>query len=454
MSHSKFPAISFGIVVAFVCAANPAFAQRGGGSGGGGFHGGGGGGGFHSGGGGFHGGSSGSGGFHGSAGGGGGSHASGGFNGGGFRSGPSSSPRMGTGYSRSTLGTYGRPGVGPSVRSGSSAFTSYGSGRSGGGGQRPGYSSLSRSRPDGQWHSFGGPAAGRGSVTPGSQGRTSANPTRQTFGGARSTGGTHTARSFSGQGNQIWENARSAGPPRSPLNNHGNLNRFGPFRDNPRFGSPFRDRDRFEFGRGCWNCGFGWSFGFGWWPGWSFGGPWLGGWNWGWGPAWIDPVWGWAGYDYSSYPADYTIDDSYDGDYSYSTQPQNDAPQVDAPQNDGDDDAGAPPADEPYSTSYSSDAKIEMPVLLFMKNRSVYAASDYWVEDGKLHYMLSTGAEKMVDLNELDVRRTIAENADLGTQVTLTSRPSQSETPPEMHAPTSPTIKPRKKIIAQPSVRS
>ncbi len=67
-----------------------------------------------------------------------------------------------------------------------------------------------------------------------------------------------------------------------------------------------------------------------------------------------------------------------------------------------------------------------MPVLLYMKDRSVFAASDYWVEQGKLHYVLSTGAEKMVDLDQVDVKRTISGNADLGTQVNLKPRAEPS----------------------------
>jgi len=40
--------------------------------------------------------------------------------------------------------------------------------------------------------------------------------------------------------------------------------------------------------------------------------------------------------------------------------------------------------------------------------------------------VLSTGAEKMVELDQVDIRRTMVENADLGTQVTLKPRPANS----------------------------
>jgi hypothetical protein len=89
-----------------------------------------------------------------------------------------------------------------------------------------------------------------------------------------------------------------------------------------------------------------------------------------------------------------------------------------------------------------------------MKDRSVFAASDYWVENGKLHYVLSTGAEKMVELDQVDIRRTMAENADLGTQVTLKPRPDNSEPSPEPPSPTAPTAKPQNNLRSQPTTRS
>jgi hypothetical protein len=436
MLQSIFSKITFGITMLFVCAVIPAFAQRGGG--GGGFHGGGGGG--------FHGGGGG-GGFRG----GGGFHMSGGSRGGGFRSGTSSSPRMAGGYSRPMSGMSPRFGAGPSVRRSGSVSSFYG--RSAGGGQRPAPSSLARSVADGQWHSFGSATAGRGPMAAASEARGSAAGTGwQTFGGARSSGGAHTTRSFSGQGHQIWENAplaRNAGPSSRTISNfRGNLNGFGAFRNTPRLGAPFMSRGGFGFrGRGgCWNCGFGWGFGLGWWPGWGFGWglgwPWLGYWNWG--PAWIDPIWGWPGYDNYGYSEGYSPDYPYDDNYSNST-PTEDYQGSEA---------GAPPIDQGYSPSSPGDGKIEMPVLLYMKDRSVYAASDYWLEDGKLHYVLSTGAEKMVDLDQVDVRRTIAENADLGTQVRLKPRPAHSEPSPETPPSAAPTTKPQSKIIPQPSMRS
>ena len=425
MSQPRYSKFTFSMAILFACTAIPAFAQRGGG----GSHGGGGGG--------FHGGGGVGGGFHG--GGGGGSHMSGGARGGGFRSGPSSPPRMGAGYSRSMPSVPSRFGTGSSMRPGGNVYRS--NGGSVVGGQRPSFSSSARRAPNGQWHTFGGAEAARGPVGSPSGTRSPAGTGWQTFGGNRSAGGVRSTKSFSGQGHQIWENApmaRNAVPSSRTLSNvRGSLNRFGPLRDNPRFGSGFGFRGGFR--RGCWHCGFGWGFGLGWWPGWGLSWPWL---DWGWGPAWIDPIWGWPGYNYYGYPADYSNDYPYDNN-SYSTPPEN------YPSSD----TGAPPDDQ--SPMQSTDAgKIEMPVLLYMKDRSVFAASDYWVEDGKLHYVLSTGAEKMVELDQVDIKRTMAENADLGTQVTLKPRPANSEPSLKTPSPTAPTAKPRNSLTSQPTTRS
>ena len=94
-----------------------------------------------------------------------------------------------------------------------------------------------------------------------------------------------------------------------------------------------------------------------------------------------------------------------------------------------------------------------MPTLLYLKNGSVFAARDYWVENGILHYVLSTGAEKAVELDQVDVKRTVAENADLGVQVTLKPRLELSAPSPETPPPTAPTTKPQNNLISKPSIR-
>jgi hypothetical protein len=460
MTPSGFSKFAFSITILFAWVAIPVFAQRGGGSPGGGFHGGGGGS--------FHGG------------GGGGFHMSGGSRGGGFRSGPSSSSRMGAGYSRTMPGGSPRIGAGSSARLGGNVYRPYGG--SLGGGQRPAFSSPTRAFADGQWHSFGATAAARGSMGFPSEPRSSAGAGWHVFGGNRPASEIRSTRSFSGQGRDVWENAplaRNAVPPSRALANirgsftnslSGNSrvrpnasflassrfaagsafsnrtildssrrNGFGAFRNNPRPGFPLGFRGGFR--NGCWNCGFRRGFGFGWWPSWGFGWPWFGYWDWG--PSWIDPWWGWPGYGYYGYPAGYGAGYSYNDNSSYSTPPES------YPSSD----VSATPVDHSPSQS-SSAGQIAVPVLLYMKDGAVYSARDYWVEDGKLHYVLTTGAENAVDLDQVDVQRTVNENAKSGVQVTLKPRRSLSEPSPETTPPTAPAPKLQNNLTSQPPIRS
>jgi len=290
MYPPRFSKCTISIAILFVCAAIPAFAQRGGGSPGGGFHGGGGsgfhggggggsfqgggGGGFHgAGGGGFRGGGGGSfhgggGGFHGGGGAGGGFHTGGGFQGGGVRSGSSSPPRMGGGFSRSMPSAPPRFWTGSSARPGGNVYRpNSGSGR---GGQRPAFSAPAHAPADGQWHSFGGTTARRGFTGPPTGARNSAGTGWRTFSGNRLPGEVRSTRSFLGQGHNIWENApvaRNVVPPSRALSNirssftnsfsrNSRLRSTGTFPASSRFprSSTFRNRTILDSPR--WN-GFG-----------------------------------------------------------------------------------------------------------------------------------------------------------------------------------------------------
>ena len=428
------------VAILFVFSAIPAFAQRGGGShgGGGGFHGGGGGG-FRSGG--------------------------GGFGGGGFRGGSYSAPRAGAGYSRpapsapmrSGGGSYARPGGGNSSRSYANPSN---------GNQRAGNSfSAPRAMADGQWHSFGNAGVGRAGTPSAPQARASdsAGGGFHVFSGNRSAGGIHSTRSFSGQGNQVWENAPTAhnvvSPSRALSNIRGSFGsslagssgmRSSAFMSaNSRIagssglngrafsnglgtnrGAFFGNRLGFGYSRfgyrggyrgGCWNCGVGWGFGFGWWPGWGFGWPWLG-YSY-WDPFyWDDLTWGWPGngYGYYGYPMGYPYGydnnsyyNSYDDSSSYS------APDDNYTGSDSNSVPAAPPQQSsPQTYSVANGA---VPVLLFLKNGSVYSARDYWFSGDQFHYVLTNGREGAFDADQLDLRRTIDENAKSGVQFVVKS---------------------------------
>lgn len=423
MHKPAFFKFALPITILFACSAIPAFAQRGGGS-----HGGGGGG--------FHGG--------------------GGFSGG-SRGGSFSAPRMGGGgYSRPAPSASARPSGGTYARPGGNAYQSYSAPPN-----APSRGGYSNAAPRGT-------AAARGGVASPSEARSSGAPNGgwQSFGGSRAAS-TGSIRSFSGQGENSpvarnvvpssrtlsnlrgsfgnslagGSGVRSNGSlstksvlqARSSLGNSSNSGAFG-FTPARNFGNRF---GRFNGGfRGeCWNCGYG--FGFGLFPGWGFGwsglGFGLGGWC---DPFFWDSLsWGCPGYGYGlgyyNYPSAYPYGYApyYDNGYSYSgppdAWPQNDNSDMDqgtVPAG-GDGSVSAAPVAEggPQSDTAANGA---VPVILFLKDGSAYSVRDYWVSGGRLHYVMLNGSSSAFDVDRLDVQRTVDENAKSGVQFVLKPNPT------------------------------
>jgi hypothetical protein len=457
------------ITILFACSVIPAFAQRGGGS-----HGGGGG----------------------------GSHGGGGGFSGGSRGGSFSAPRTGGGgYSRPAPSAPARPSGGSYARPGGNAYQSYGTPVNVP--SRGGYSNAApRGTANGEWQSFGGSPAARGGVASPSEARSSSAPNGgwQSFGGNRAAG-TGSIRSFSGQGNQVWENAptarnvvpssrtlsslrgsfgnslagasgtRSNGslstksvlPARPSLGNSLNPGAFG-FNPARNFGDRF-GRFNGGFRGGCWNCGLG----FGFWPGWGFGWSGLG---FGFG-GWCDPffwdslTWGCPGYGYGlgyyGYPAagyPYGYAPYYGNGYSYSTPPD--------PAQQGDDsdmDQGYGPESNPGLSSalpvMDNDSQtvagnqVTVPVILYLKDGSAYSVRDYWVSDGQLHYVMLNGSASAFDVDRLDVQRTVDENAKSGVQFVLKPNPSGFAPAPGQAPPSnSPEPAPQINLTLQSQTKS
>ncbi len=61
--------------------------------------------------------------------------------------------------------------------------------------------------------------------------------------------------------------------------------------------------------------------------------------------------------------------------------------------------------------------------LLVLKDSSIFAATDYWLEDGRLFYLSSTGAVSSVVLGDLDWPMTTRLNAERGVRFVLRSAP-------------------------------
>ena len=59
--------------------------------------------------------------------------------------------------------------------------------------------------------------------------------------------------------------------------------------------------------------------------------------------------------------------------------------------------------------------------LIVLKSEAIYAVTDYWLDNGRLNYVLSSGADQSVDLGEVDWGKTLGLNAERGVAITLRS---------------------------------
>ena len=462
MSKSAFSILFFTVVasVALACVPGTSFAQRGGGGSRGGGNGGSfGGGGYAGGGGNYRGGGGYSRGYNG---------------GGGMSSVPrGSSPGRSSGYNGSGNRAYAGPNGMSASRSGAV------------GASQP----RTSANANGQWHSFGSPANGRGSAAPpaaaGARGSANAGSGWQSFGANRSAG-TGSARSWSGQGHSVWNDtsqSRNIVSPKRALSNirgsfgnstlgasrlipnaslsarsglgsslparpnagafggvngrfgggnrsggFGDGNRFGGFRGGNHFGGfGFGDGDFDDFGFGGFGFGGGcWGCGFGW----------GGGWGLGFGSPWLgigywnDP-WPWFGYgypaiNYYSTPYDYNAPGNYVG--SYDPPFPSAQPSEDPPntyQN-----APDPQSSSDTNQINNNSGNSTSYVLLYLKDGTMFSVTDYWLAGGKLHYLLDNGAEIAINMDRLDLPSTLDENGSRGVRVRLRPGPTGSNPAP------------------------
>lgn len=72
------------------------------------------------------------------------------------------------------------------------------------------------------------------------------------------------------------------------------------------------------------------------------------------------------------------------------------------------------------SLGLPSEAKNEQPVtLLQLRDGSMYGLTDYWVEDGQLHYRTTYGGENSIGLDRIDLAKTEQLNVDRGVGFVL-----------------------------------
>jgi len=206
---------------------------------------------------------------------------------------------------------------------------------------------------------------------------------------------------------------------------------FGGSRFNRGF---FNDHDFDDFGFRCFGCGFGFGFGpsFGFGFGWGWGGWWNPWWwdPWWWGPGWAwwgpTPVWGWAppplparvSGDFSLYYGN--PNSAYNAPYNNPSSGHGSTDSFDASLN-------TEPLGSPNTNPLTGNVAISTPtILLYLKDGTMLAASDYWIADNKLHYLVSYGGENTVEMNEVDLQRTVDQNGKNGVKFWLKPNPNRT----------------------------
>ncbi len=107
-----------------------------------------------------------------------------------------------------------------------------------------------------------------------------------------------------------------------------------------------------------------------------------------------------------------------------SGEPEIAAPAEEAPAGEEKPSEAGMPAEEAAPSSSGAEQPGARPItLLFLKNGWMGSLTDYWVEDGRLHYVTSYGGEDSVPLAQIDFDRTVRLNAERGVEFVLRPGP-------------------------------
>ncbi len=157
----------------------------------------------------------------------------------------------------------------------------------------------------------------------------------------------------------------------------------------------------------------------------------------GYGYGYCDPFWGCPAGFYGSY---------YNGGY-YGNQIYNDSTSDSSVSSEFNPSRYWGPSAPPEETAGGggSASSTDNEVVLFLKDGTVYAITDYWIADNKLHYVTNYGGENSIPLEQLDMQRTVDVNAKRGINITL--RP----TPQSQQAPAAPDAQPAPDAAPQPN---
>jgi hypothetical protein len=149
----------------------------------------------------------------------------------------------------------------------------------------------------------------------------------------------------------------------------------------------------------------------------------------GYGYGYCDPFWGCPGGYYGGY---------YNGGY-YGNQIYNQSTDESSVSNEFNPSRYWGPSTLPEETGGGGGASSsDSEVVLFLKDGTVYAITDYWIADNKLHYVTNYGGENSIPLDQLDIQRTVDVNAKRGINITLRPMPQSQQQAPEPDAQPAP----------------
>jgi hypothetical protein len=258
--------------------------------------------------------------------------------------------------------------------------------------------------------------------------------------------------SFSGQGHDIWQDSPSRGSNNVVANGPATTNRFNATNAPMKIIRPMPPHIGFlptrppvifvpvygyygpygylGYGFGC-DPFFGFNYSFGC-NGFGYGYGYGGGYG-----AYYGSGYGYnSGYDDISNTVDTSPDEGY-GPYSspnlsqdnWSAPANGDSSSSDTGSSNGVGEApAATPAPAPAATT------------IWLKDGTSYEVMSYWLDAGKLHYITNYGGETSIDLSQLDLQRTVDENAFRGANFTLrpapaTPAPAQAAAPDATSSP-------------------
>jgi hypothetical protein len=159
-------------------------------------------------------------------------------------------------------------------------------------------------------------------------------------------------------------------------------------------------------------------FNFGFFPGFGFfGSPWW----WGPGWAWSDPSWQWG---WPSPPP------TAWGSSVYESNPELSGSSSTADAENHSTDINESEV-SPDTNPTTGDVAVSTPsIWLYLKDGTMHEANDYWFAGSKLHFIVNGAGERTIGMDELDLQRTVDENAKRGVSFTLKQNKNDSNTTP------------------------